>query len=55
LNALDRKEKQLSLNVHQTKATDELADGSNIKFPSILMLLFFLVATSFTIGTGFFL
>lgn len=55
LNALDRKELKLSLDDDQTRATNELAHGSNVRIPSMLMLFFFLVATSFTIGTGFFL
>lgn len=55
LNALDRKARQLSLNDAQQKATETLADGTNIRIPALLMLFFFAAGTALVIATGFYL
>ena len=55
VNALDRKAHQLPLNDAQKQATEELADGTNIRVPAVLMLLFFAVGTALIIATGFYL
>ena len=55
INALDRQARQLSLTDDQKKATETLAYGTNIRFPALLMLLFFAVGTALVIATGFYL
>ena len=54
-NALDRQAQSLPMTPSQEKAVKTLADGSNIRVPALLMLLFFAVGTVLTIATGFWL
>jgi len=55
MNALDRQARQLSLNKAQKRATETLADGTNIRLPAVLMLLLFALGTALVIATGFYL
>lgn len=53
MNALDRHARQLRLNKHQRRAVNQLADGTNIRIPAFLMLVFFAAGTVLTIAAGF--
>ena len=53
MNALDRKTHGLTLSPRHERAVETLNEGSNIRVPSMLMLLSFLAATLLTIVTGF--
>lgn len=55
LNALDRKAHGLELTEVHKRATESLAEGSNIRIPAFLMLLSFFFAALLTIATGFWL
>lgn len=55
MNALDRRERGLTLNENQTRAVDGLTEAWNIRTPAFLMLFFFALGTALTIATGFWL
>ncbi|WP_315830757.1 hypothetical protein [Bradyrhizobium prioriisuperbiae] len=55
LDALDRKQNGLTLNDSQTQAIEDLANGSNVKTPALVMSATFILAMGFTIATGFLL
>lgn len=53
LNALDRQAKNLPLNDAQRAATENLADGPNVRVPAMLMLAAFALGLALTIASGF--
>jgi len=55
MNALDREARSLPLNPSQREATQNLADGTNIRVPAVVMLLFFAVGIGLMILSGFYL
>lgn len=53
LSALDRDSRKLQLSDSQLEATQNLADGANIRVPAVLMLLVFASGIILVIASGF--
>jgi hypothetical protein len=53
LNYLDRRANGIELDEKQSKVASDLLNGTNIKWPALVMVALFVLATGFTIATGF--